>query len=291
MSSVGVQLNFRDETRLPQSCVRHGWPGFSVECVRINHASAFDYDWHGYSHYLAVHDITLRDGEVAVGDDEIANCASLRDRLTFVPANARVSGWSDLDGDNNSYAAVFFDPGLAEAECEHPLLRAAARPLLYFEEPQLCQTMRRLEALVTGNADPEPVAAETLGLLAILQLYPLLGGAFRQRAGHLTLSQQRNVTELVEARIASAISLSEMAAVAGLSRYHFARSFSRTYGRAPHRYLLLRRISLAASFLANSTLPVSEIALRAGFSSPARLSTAFGRIMGTSPRTFRQLVR
>ena len=291
MSKAGVHLRFRDETRQPDACVRHEWPGFSVECVRINHARAFDYDWHGHSHYLAVHDISLRDGEVAVNDDEIANRANLRDLLTFVPQKARVTGWSDLNGDNHSYAAIFFDPALAESECEQPLVSDAARPMLYFEDPKLCQTMRRIEAIMSTGAEPEPVAAETLGLLAVLQLYPLLGGAFRNRAGHLTLAQQRNVTEFVESRIASAISLSEMAAVAGLSRYHFARSFSRTYGRAPHRYLLLRRISLAASFLGTTDLPVSEIAQRVGFSSPARLSTAFGRTMGQSPTTFRRAIR
>lgn len=290
MSQSGVDLKFRDEPSRPDACLHRSWAGFSVEYVQIHQPRAFDYDWNGPRHYLALHDILLRDGEVAIGEEEQSHCADLRGRLTFVPENARVSGWSDLSGENNSYTAVFFDPGLAESEYERPLL-SLARPMLYFQDAWLRQTLRRLEKLVTVRGEVEPVVAETLGLLAVLQLYPRLGGNFELAAGHLTLSQQRQIEDFVEARIGSAISLSEMAAIAGLSRYHFARSFSRTYGRPPHQYLLLRRISLAASYLATSSLPVSEIANRLGFSSPARLSIAFRRIIGRSPKAFRRAVQ
>lgn len=291
MSDVGVRLDFRDKITRPDSCIRQSWAGFSVECVRINQARAFDYDWQGQTHYLAVHNISLQDGEVTVGGDAGPNKTDLHDRLTFVPQNARVTGWSELSGEDHGYLAVFFDPDLAEAEYGRPILGSAVRPLVYFDDIVLCQTMRRMESLVTSGGDIEAVAAETLGLLAVLQLYPLLGGAFKPAAGHLSTIQQNRLVDFVDARIGSAISLSQMAQVTGLSRYHFARSFSRTFGRAPHQYLLMRRISLAASFLATSKLPISEIALRVGFSSPARLSIAFRRIIGRTPLSFRQAVR
>lgn len=291
MSDVGVRLDFRDKLTRPDSCIRQSWVGLSVERVRISQARAFDYDWHGPNHYLAVHDILLRDGEVTVGGDAGPNRTDLHDRLTFVPQNARVSGWSDLSGDENGYLAVFFDPDLVEAEYGRPILGTAVRPLVYFEDIGLCHTLRRIEGLLTSGGDVEAVAAETLGLLAVLQLYPLLGGAFKQVAGHLSLTQQNQLVDFVDAQIGYAISLSQMAEVTGLSRYHFARSFARTFGRAPHQYLLLRRISLAASLLATSKLPISEIAQRVGFSSPARLSIAFRRIIGRTPLSFRKAVR
>lgn len=291
MSLESVDFRLRDGTPLLDARVQNSWPGFSVECVQLNQARAFDYDWEGDSHYLAVHDILLRDGEAAIGDGQTQHRTDLRNLMTFVPRQARVSGWSELNNNTASYTAIFFNPALAENECEQPLLGASTRPLLYFEDARLCHTMRRLEKVVSACADPDPVATETLGLLAILQLFPIMGGAIRKRAGYLSLSQQRDIAEFIDSGIASAISLSDMAAVAGLSRYHFARSFTRTFGRAPHRYLLLRRISTAASFLSSGNMSVSEIAQRVGFSSTARLSIAFGKIMGVSPRTFRRAVR
>jgi hypothetical protein len=67
MPADGVNLKFRDQRPQPDTCIRRSWAGFSVECVRIRQARAFEYDWEGPRHYLAVHDILLRDGEVKVG--------------------------------------------------------------------------------------------------------------------------------------------------------------------------------------------------------------------------------
>ena len=259
-----------------------------MECVRVNQARTFDYDWQGQRHYLAQHDIVLEDGANTVGGAALARRSDLRDTLTFVPQNVQVSGWCDLAVGRHGYAAIFFDPAVAEAECERSLNVISGRPLIYFEDARLCQTLRRIESLVAVDGPADPIASEKLALLAVLQLYPQLWTTIRPAAGQLSLVQQRRLANFIEARIGSAISLSEMAAVTELSRYHFARSFSRTVGRAPHQYMLLRRIGLAASLLATSSLPISEIALRVGFSSPARLSVAFSRIVGRSPRSFRQ---
>lgn len=291
MPGDSVQLTFRGATPRPDIAVRHNWPGFSAESVRIQERRAFDYDWVGDRHYLAVHDIMLRDGEVAVDELGKVQRADLRDTLTFVPCRARVAGWSDLAAEDLGYTAMFFDPNLAEAEHERPLLGIALRPLVYFDNAALCRALRRLEALLAENAAPDPLIAETLGLYAVLQLNPLFDVRLEPIAGQLSLFQQRRITEYVNAHLSAPVSLSDLAALTGLSRYHFARSFARTYGRPPHQYLLLRRITEAATLLTDSKLPTGEIAASVGFSSPARLSTAFRRIFGVSPREFRQSVK
>lgn len=286
-----VQLTFRDAAPRPDVAMRRTCPEFSVECVRINERRAFDYNWVGDRHYLALHDIVLRDGEVAVDSLDKVQKVDLQDTLTFVPCRARVTGWSDLAGDNLGYTAMFFDPDLAEAEHERLLLGGAVRPLIYFKDAPLCRTLRRLKRLLDTNPDPDPIFAETLGLYAVLQLQPLLDVHLEQTAGQLSLLQQRRITEFVNAHIDGELSLSDLATEAGLSRYHFARSFTRTYGRPPHQYVLSRRITKAASLLADSRLPIGDIAPRVGFSSAARLSIAFRKILGVSPREFRQTMR
>ena len=287
----GVQLKFRDHRSFPDARYRQSWTGFAVECVEMNTAREFEYDWEGGSHYLAVHDIVLSDGEVAVAGQTDARQIDLRGRLTFVPQAARVCGWSRLVEGSHGYTAMFFDPGLAEAEYARPLFGAAPRPLLYFEDVRLRNTLERVKRLVTREDETDLLAAETLGLLAVLQLFPCQDRPIVPISGQLTLSQQRRLRDFVEARLSSVILLSEMAELVGLSRYHFARSFARTYGRPPHQYLLSRRISLAASMLATGSLPIAEIAGLTGFASPARLSTAFKRITGRSPRSFRQVLQ
>ncbi len=291
MPAESVRLTFRDAAPRPDVSVRRVWSGLSVEKVHITERRAFDYDWYGDRHYLAVHDIVLRDGEVAVDGAGCIRKTDLRDKLTFVPSQARVSGWSDLAGDDQGYTALFFDPRLAEAEYERPLLGGAVRPLVYVDAAPLCRTLRRIEKLLAADPQPDPIVAETLGLCAVLQLQPLLDVHLEQAVGRLSFIQQRHIEEFVSAHMNNQVSLSDLAVVAGLSRYHFARTFTRTYGRPPHQYVLSRRITAAVSLLVESKIPITEIAPRVGFSSPARLSTAFRRIFGMSPRLFRQSMR
>lgn len=291
MPNSGLTLTFQDDTPQAGQFITRSWKGFSVECTKLHGARAFEYAWQGNANYLALHDIALVDGEIAIENEFRANRLDLRNRLTFVPHEMRVAGWSQLAGEEQGYTAVFFDPDLAEAELERPLLRVTSRPLLYFEDAQLSHTLCRLDHIVSVPEEHDALAAETLGLLAVLQLYPSLGLSIEPASGQLSLAQQQRTAEYLRANLHSSVSLSDLAAVTGLSRFHFARSFSRTYGRPPHQHVLMHRIGLVATLLATTDVPLAEISARAGFTSPARLSTAFRRMVGRSPRSFRQAVR
>ncbi len=70
---------------------------------------------------------------------------------------------------------------------------------------------------------------------------------------------------LVESDAARPLELKEMAAVAGMSKYHFLRVFRRLTGMTPHQYLISARLRRAALALASSRRPVIAVALDAGF--------------------------
>lgn len=291
MQADTVRLTFHDGPPRPDECVRRSFRGFSVEHVRMHSSRAFDYCWKGDANYLALHDIGLTAGEISIGGEVSASCTNLRDRLTFVPRLVDVSGWSDLASDRQGYIAMFFDPDLAEVETERPLLGVSSRPLLYFKHAQLTKTLCRVARLLSEPTEHDPLAAESLCLLAVLQLYPLLGLSLAPKSGQLDTAQQNLIKDYVEAHLSNEISLSNLAAVAGKSRFHFARSFLRTFGLPPHQYVLRHRIGLAATFLATTDTEIATIAAKTGFSSPARLSTAFRRMSGMTPRSFRRATR
>ena len=75
--------------------------------------------------------------------------------------------------------------------------------------------------------------------------------------------------------LADPISLTDLAAVAGLSRMHFAAQFRRSTGFRPHEYVLDRRIEYARRLLVSSDLSLIEIALSAGFADQAHFSRVF----------------
>lgn len=115
----------------------------------------------------------------------------------------------------------------------------------------------------------------------------------RQRAPHsparggLPPGAMRRVREHVEVHFSESMDLVELAAVAGLSMHHFARAFKQSTGVTPHHYLVHRRIERAQEMLTRSELPLSEIALAAGFSDQSHLARHFRQMLGMTPGQFR----
>jgi AraC family transcriptional regulator len=98
----------------------------------------------------------------------------------------------------------------------------------------------------------------------------------------------RRVLDFISDRLAEQITLAELAEVAGLSTFHFARIFRNTVGISPHRYLSRLRLENAMVEIAIGKLPLAQIALNAGFSSQASFTRAFGRATGITPGEYRR---
>ena len=84
------------------------------------------------------------------------------------------------------------------------------------------------------------------------------------------------------------ITVDDLAEMAGMSRRSFIRAFQAATGEAPIAYLIQLRINRASHLLARTRDPVTEIALRSGFSDSNYFTRQFRRRMGMSPREFRQ---
>ena len=93
--------------------------------------------------------------------------------------------------------------------------------------------------------------------------------------------------DLVDRRYAEPIGVEEMAAAAGLSRAHFSREFSRTFGESPKAYLMTRRLERAAALLRNTDRAVIEICLDVGLVGLGSFTTSFKRHFGKTPTEYR----
>jgi AraC family transcriptional regulator len=91
------------------------------------------------------------------------------------------------------------------------------------------------------------------------------------------------VVEYVENHLSEKIALSDLAAIAGLSRMHFASQFRTATGLRPHEFLLRRRIQRAEELLRNTTMPIAEVALTVGFQTQAHLTTVLNGSPGALP--------
>jgi AraC-like DNA-binding protein len=101
------------------------------------------------------------------------------------------------------------------------------------------------------------------------------------------LPHLRRAHDHIDRHYASAIDLAELARVAGVSKFHFARCFEAAYGLTPIRYLTRRRVERAQDLLRSANLTVTEICFLVGFSSLGSFSTRFTQLVGETPTAYR----
>jgi AraC family transcriptional regulator len=105
--------------------------------------------------------------------------------------------------------------------------------------------------------------------------------------GGLSGPKLRQVTDFIADNYANDIRLAELAQVAGMSNFHFAREFKRTTGTTPHQYLIKFRVERAKALLTENKLPLVEVGLRSGFSHQSHFTRLFRKVTGTTPRLYR----
>ena len=101
------------------------------------------------------------------------------------------------------------------------------------------------------------------------------------------LPHLRRARDLADRDYAEPLDLDLLAGTANVSKYHFARSFARTYGEAPMRYLTRRRIERAQDLLRSANLSVTEVCMLVGFSSLGSFSSRFRELVGETPTQYR----
>ena len=193
-------------------------------------------------------------------------------------------------------AYVSLDPPPPEPLAIARLLEAAGGRLppdlaarLGWRDPHVAHLIRALLAEVDSPAPAGPLYVRALST-ALAHRLAQIGGpaASRCRGQTLTARQMRRVEELVAASPGEDLSLTRIAAAAGISVSHLTPMFRRTTGRSVHRYVLERRVDAARSLLTTTRSSVAEIALRTGFSHQSHLAKWMRRLIGASPRDIRR---
>jgi transcriptional regulator GlxA family with amidase domain len=101
------------------------------------------------------------------------------------------------------------------------------------------------------------------------------------------LPHLRRAHDYIDRNYQANLDLDCLASVAGLSKYHFARSFEAAYGETPIRYLTRRRIERAQDLLRSANLTVTEVCTLVGFASLGSFSSRFTQLVGESPAAYR----
>jgi len=169
------------------------------------------------------------------------------------------------------------------------LERVATRPQLHLRDPRIEHVGWAVKAELET---PEPLGrmyGESLGLALaahVLRTY----GPTRPIATDARLPQRRlsRVLDFIRTNIASDLSMSELAAVAGVSPSHFKTLFKQSVGMPVHQYVIRRRVEYAVELLQKERSVLADVALQAGFANQSHLARCMRATLGITPGTLRR---
>jgi AraC-like DNA-binding protein len=98
----------------------------------------------------------------------------------------------------------------------------------------------------------------------------------------------RRAVEFIHAQLSQAVSLQQLAQIAGISKFHFLRQFKAATGLPPHEYQTQLRISRARRSILKGT-PLALVAADLGFVDQSHFGRHFRRIVGLAPAQYQRM--
>lgn len=206
----------------------------------------------------------------------------------FGPGTVGINGsrpltWHRTTDRSENVEIVPSAAALARAAAEHgvvweelgPFRQTASDPVVWVS------AVRARRMLLTGRATPGAVEELTGTLLAHVAVQHL--GARTVRGGRLDRAQVRALTGRVHADPFGPHPVDELAASVHLSPFHFLRTFARTFGTTPHRYVTAVRAERVRRLLERRGASVASVAAATGMDA-RQLRRVHRRAIGSSPR-------
>jgi AraC family transcriptional regulator len=151
--------------------------------------------------------------------------------------------------------------------------------------PPLPRVASLFHGLDAGGGEGFALEEATLAIVA--QVRRALDGGEAPAAATNQDERARAAAHCIERRSAEALTLDEVAQVAGLSPFHLLRVFRQSIGVTPHQYLMRMRLMHALHLLRDTGRPVTDVAYEAGWADLSNFNRAFRREFGCSPRSLR----
>lgn len=271
------------------------WEGIRLEHYRFRSG---DLPAHrGKEHLIAVALTGNCQGEIRTANGTHIS-GQTRGSVCIIPAGQ--SYQARLDGDSE-HLALYVEPSLLLHAASASRTTGVVEVIEKCAPSDLVISNVALALLAELNASEEGrgalsgrLYAESLAnVLAVhlLRHYTAFGSDEQRFSGGLSGQRLRQVTDFISDNYGRDLSLMELASVAGMSPFHFAREFKKSTGTTPHQYLIRFRIDRAKALLAESKMPLVEVGFRSGFSHQSHFTRLFHRFTGTTPHSYRLMLK
>jgi len=211
--------------------------------------------------------------EAIAGDVIVANPGEIHDG---VPLDGKVRGWRIIYLDAKVMSEELKEEFTGPLEIVRPVAR----------DPLLARKIAQLFGCLTPTCPDRLAEEETLvrALVCLVQRHGIARPLYNHRSPSVAKAVQR-----LDAAPEFPVSLGELAALSGVSRFQLLRGFAHEIGTTPHAYLIQRRVGMARYLLATGETP-AQAALKAGFADQSHLTRAFVRYLGITPARYRATV-
>ncbi len=183
-----------------------------------------------------------------------------------------------------AYKVLYLDPHVLGAYHEHDGAPPQASRWVVFEDVALRDRLLRAHHQLAHGSPGLGLEEAVLGAVDGLRPHLRPGPPVRER-GRAEHAAVRRARKHLRARFDQTVSLQELSAVAGLSRFELVRRFHRQIGLTPHAFQTDLRIAHARTLLARGE-PPAQVAAACGFSDQPHLTRVFKRAVGTTPARY-----
>lgn len=192
------------------------------------------------------------------------------------PGSMRISGGARHDIDFGPAGAT-----CVMLESEDPLVTALPRPLFLDPDPWVGRLGRRIASTVGRGRRLSPIIADGLAAELLAQARRRLEG--RHAPPPPWLQEARAKLDRAEGRV----SVSALAAEAGVHRVHLARSFRDHFGTSASEHARRLRVERARRLLELEPAALAHVALEAGFADQSHLTREMRALLGITPAALR----
>jgi len=245
--------------------------------------------WRSDQYRLSLYLTDIAEGTVQIdnGPAQLVKAAAPRPQ-GFLPKEAGMT----CDIPPARLAQITQSPGIYRdlaSEIAAPIDFDDLEPIVTFDDPELARLIQAIVNEIDSGVLGHVLVDALSTALAVRVVRRFHGSAVQLLVpGRLSRTRLRRVLDYIEDHLNEPLSLSELAAIACLSPFHFSRCFKRSMGMGLHRYVVERRIKRARRLILETDLSLANIAAATGFDSQASFTFRFGREVGMSPGRLRR---
>ncbi|KXJ52827.1 MAG: AraC family transcriptional regulator [Thalassospira sp. Nap_22] len=245
---------------------RHSHDTFSIGTVKGGYSTYWN---RGKTHETQTGSVVILNPEDVHGCNPVKGADWVYDML-FVDPDWLLDLQIELDADAAGKFAMFSDT-------------LSHDPHLYDGLIDLADMLANPDVDILGK---ETALVSFFGDLHVqLDRRGVLRGEEMRSNGAVHDRKMARVGEYIRAHYAENISLDDLAALVGYSRFYLVRAFKKSFGMTPYAYLINCRVQRARHALRRGE-KIVDVALETGFADQAHFQRIFKRLMAATPRQY-----